>query len=206
MDTKNVAPTQQSILPLPHISPEVGDQLHRVFAEIDYLAVPAEYLLTTIDATQGLSEDNLVSDLTLRCLRNEVKMVRARYDYSTSWRPWFYVGYHALFITPLVEAKWRQYYSSSQFPGVIGASLLAISGLYTHRIRVDLDDRLGMVPRKTTGVAVMGGFVGLLASVVVHGVGGSLSPLTIVATRLGGLHEAWAMNMLQNYTNKALAE
>ena len=76
----------------------------------------------------------------------------------------------------------------------------------THRIRVDLDDRLGMVPRKTTGVAVMGGFVGLLASVVVHGVGGSLSPLTIVATRLGSLHDAWAMNMLQNYTNKALAE
>ena len=227
MDTKNVASIQQSVLPLPDISPELGDQLHGIFVEIDCLAgnnVPVQHLLTMIgDAIQGLSGDNLVSDLTLRYLRNEVEVVRARYDYSTSWRPWFYVGYHAAFIALwiLLVIPHRHWIINalgggqlalialvSAVAGAIGASLFAISGLYTHRIRMDLDGRFGMwyLVKPLVG-AVMGGFVGLLASIVVHGVGGaSMSPLTIVAAGLGGMHEAWAMNMLQNYTNKAFGQ
>lgn len=75
----------------------------------------------------------------------------------------------------------------SAVAGAIETSLLAISGLYTHRISMDLDDRFGMwyLVKSLVG-AVMEGFVGLLASIVVHGVGGaSMSPLTIVAAGLG---------------------
>ncbi len=227
MDIKNGAPTQPPVLPLPDISPEVGDQLAGVFAEIDYLAgknVPVQHLLTMIgDAIQGLFGDNLVSDLTIRYLRNEVTVVRARYDYSTGWRPWVYVGYHAAcialwiflviphrhwIINALGGGQMALIATVSAVAGAIGASLFALSGLYSHRIRMDLDERFGMwyLVKPLVG-AVMGGFVGLLASIVVNGVGGaSMSPFTIVAAGLGGMHEAWAMNMLQNYTNKAFGQ
>lgn len=224
MNTKNSAP-QQSILP--DISPKVVAQLHEVFADIDYLDgnnVSVQHLLTMIgDEIRGLSGDNLLSDLNLRYLRNNVKVVKEQYKYSTSRRPWCLVVYHAgfiflwiLLVIPrlhwIINALGRGQMALiavvSAVSGAIGASVFAISGLYTHRIRMDLDGRFAMwyLVKPLVG-AIMGGFVGLLASIAVHGVGGvSVSPFTIVAAGLGGMHEAWAMNKLQNYTNKAFGQ
>jgi hypothetical protein len=90
--------------------------------------------------------------------------------------------------------------------GAVGASLIALGGLYKHRIRLDLDGRftLWYLLKPLVG-AVMGGFVGLLAGIVVVGAGASTSsPVVILLSAFGGMHEAWAMNLFEGYMAKVL--
>jgi hypothetical protein len=229
MGTKSgaAARLQPLELPLPNLSQTARDQLAETLTMLDGMAeknLPIAHLLAMIgEAVKDLAGEEPVSDLTVRYIDHEVALAQMRCEYSTSGRPWAYVAYHACLIVLWVglAIPHRQWIIRifgggplgtaavvSVISGAIGASLFALNGLYRGRIRLDLDPRFAMwyLLKPLVG-AIMGGFVGLLASIVVHGVGGvGLSPLTIITAGLGGMHEAWAMNILQNYTNKTFGQ
>lgn len=221
--------TNNNSTSFPELSAVVHEQVNHLLTDIRDLGTKGYRVSPLVErigsAAQALQDNTQhLSTLDLMIIENEIALTKKAVDYSISRRPYVHALYQIVWIVIWVGVVIPHRSSLYTFfgggatanivvigaiSGALGATLFSLGGLYKHRIHLDLSDKFTMwyILKPIVG-ALMGGFVGVMAGILVTGLGGgshaASTPAVIILSAFGGMHEAWAMGLFQKVTGKAL--
>lgn len=219
--------SQSSVSEQPSGSPVVESQIGDIMRDIDELAqrgYPVNSLIQRVNEQARVAyAGQSLSELQLSSLRYHVATAHREFKISSGSLPLYLALYQVawlLFWTLLVIPHRYLLYHwfgggeivdtaiISAISGSIGASIIALGQLYSHKIKLDLNESftLWYMLKPITG-AGMGAFVGFIAVILMTGIGSQGPSFTIsiiIVSTFGGMNEAWALALLQKYIDKVL--
>lgn len=186
----------------------------------------ASKLLDTVSATIKSGKQGSFNK-ELNEIRRQIALVPIQLEYSLGIRPVLLAIYEVIIVAVIIGLCMKFHTNIDQLfsveswslpvvwfiglvSGCIGAVLIALGGLYRHRISLTLNPsfELWYFLKPFVG-AITGGFIALLANILITGINGSDNGqkiMIIISAFIAGMNERVAMEFLQKFTDNFMLQ